>query len=346
MGLDKLLGIVGAENGDLTKEEADIALQNGWVVANFPDPDAPGDEKMAESLGAHHGISESDGKRTIASGADSKGSGHQDEESAALSRERDRQMVVSPLQSKSKAVQGFVLFGSRVFFNVWGSVRVESLYPHETVAVSDADLGAFDVWMKEQCEDEVSDAFTKSVVALHLRRHTIVGALAFQRRGQMSTSERFSADALIQTEVSVKEYNKLNDEASKVAPQIWSDQHAPAREALAIHMFTYKFGHEFKDVAASDEKFGKQYLILGDQLLDSFAGLAVTNVSMRPRRPVVTQLPRGFVVHHKGKYLNTDRGTFAAAVIVWLRVLKNEFESQLACGTSMKNLIVACLSNY
>lgn len=321
-GMDSLLVQLGVDSSELTADELKTALA----------------ARDRESKGEAKG--EEEAKRVMAA-VDSD-----DPESDEAKREMQKKLEKSPLESIPKAVQGFVLFGSRIFWNVWAAQHVQALYPMAHFDITVADLRAYSDHMTALCELEPLEESTNRVVELHLRRHTMVGALQFLRRGEINSSEKFSPSSIIQTEISVVEFNKLVEEASLHPLKIWQDEKSSAaRQALAVEVFSRQFSYQFRTSAealgvkqATMATFSK-YCFLSDELVDHALELTQTKTGLQTRRPIFVDLPCGWCVHHQGKYWSCEPRTFETAGVIWARIMERDFKCRLACGTIMTDLI-------
>lgn len=355
----------------LDKDEADGKASWNAVARSLPSDGGSGsaaaasepqngkDEKKAESTTSSSTNGTSGRKRafdlsSISAGSSSaKKLGGMDAESKRLLAEKNKQLETSPLDNTAKAVQGFLLYASRIFWHVWARTRVrESLGSPAVLAVKEEDRARFLEHMSALCELEPLEEATSAVVSLHLRQQTMVGALDFHRRAEGSADARVAPSSLIQAEVSVRKYDALCEDAGRKPSELLADTGSLAREALVIETFARQLSFQIPSTDSSTTTTRKSSVglncpefqrlcILQDEVVDRVGELKQTRTGMRPRRPIMVQLNVGWALHHKGKLFTAAKASdrvFESVAIPLLRILQREFACTLASGVSLKTL--------
>lgn len=273
-----------------------------------------------------------------------------DPDSKRLHEERLRQMATSPLDQPAKAVQGFVIYGARIFFNVWARFRVQKMFgDFGFVDVAEADCQAFRDYVGRLSALEPMQESTNAVVNLFMRQNCMVGALAFYRRTPNTANAQMPASSLIQGEISVDEYNELSARANELPHKIWADPHHPVRECLCVETFARQVS--FQAVRAQTatglgSELFRSICVLQDELVDRVDDLQRKTTGMRPRSPILVQLPGGWAVHDRGRFwVQTSTGgrekdhDFVSTAVLWLRLMQSKYNATLTCGTRLHTLI-------
>lgn len=93
--------------------------------------------------------------------------------------------------------------------------------------------------------------------------------------------------------------------------------------------------------------FHEEFVIFRDQVVDSAAKLSTASVNYLPRPPLIVQTRCwGWVVHHTGKWYRNPLRHFAAALLIWRRLMYRDCENRTAQGIDISAWSATIAENY